>query len=222
MTRNERIEYIKKIKAHKKPPTKDGDPYTLRDPWPVFGSVADDGYTEQWEWYEDSEILANATNYEIALALCELGESRDESIDFEMAFEWMITGGHVFNVKTGDEYRADYCGKTRKYTIYKNNVPQLTDANWNEIFTAKYWRKIVKCMSGMTFSEALEEMKNGKCVRRAAWGDTGYYYRIRKSDYPGSRFGEVFENSDGVLIVSISTDLLLANDWEICNTNKGV
>lgn len=220
MTREERVEYINKIIAKGEPPFKLGDPYNMREPWLKFGIIVDDGYIGAWEWYSVNDIESDVTDYDIILALREIGEI--DAIDFHDMFDYIKHGGTACDVLTGDEYNSMYDEETRKHTIYKNGEPQGKDADWENIFNAKYWKKPSDGVSGMTFSEALAAMKNGKCVRRASWKNTGYYYRIRKNDCLGNRFGEAIENSDGVLIVSISTDILLTNDWEICDTNKGV
>ena len=62
----------------------------------------------------------------------------------------------------------------------------------------------------MTFSEALEAMKQGYKVRRASWS-TGYIYL---------KNNETIIDDGGITFEGIIIDNLLATDWEIYNEPK--
>lgn len=66
----------------------------------------------------------------------------------------------------------------------------------------------------MMFENALKAMKSGKRIRRKSWADKSYYYEIREISYVSA--GKAIFGEDG-LIVSLDTDLILADDWEICD-----
>lgn len=65
--------------------------------------------------------------------------------------------------------------------------------------------------NNMTFSEALEAMKQGYKVRRECWNNCKYLF-IDEEYF--------ITNSDNDLIDKIRVDLILATDWEIYNEPK--
>lgn len=65
----------------------------------------------------------------------------------------------------------------------------------------------------MTFSEALEAMKQGCKVRRKEWED-GLYRAMVFCSY------SIIENSNGENIIAESGANILATDWEIYNEPK--
>lgn len=67
----------------------------------------------------------------------------------------------------------------------------------------------------MTFSEALEAMKQGYKVRRKEW-----YEKLNNlNDYIISK-DEYFVNSNNNILATIKSDSILATDWEIYNEPK--
>lgn len=85
MNTQERIDIIKKIMKHKKPPFDENDIYYERKPWNKFGAVCDTGSIGVgWCWYKVSVILSKVTDEELILALEEI-ENVNMTIDEAIA-----------------------------------------------------------------------------------------------------------------------------------------
>lgn len=129
----------------------------------------------------------------------------------------------AYNDYRGWELPADEEGSDEGYLVeYVNSSPSNHPLHagyisWSprDIFEEAY-----REVSGLTFSEALEGLKAGECVRRAGWNGKNMYVKLRDADaYSDMSMPFLWIRTyDGEKVpwVASQTDIL-AEDWELVN-----